>query len=53
MPAYADSLESIMGEGALPRLLEHVGAHEREMTQLARRLFAAWLERVVGLRKRP
>ncbi|MGI8863307.1 MAG: type 1 glutamine amidotransferase [Solirubrobacteraceae bacterium] len=52
VPAYADSLEAIMGEGALPRLLELVSAHEREMTQLARRLFAAWLRHVVGLRKR-
>ena len=53
VPAYADSLESIMGEGALPRLLEQIHAHEREMTQLARRLFAAWLEHVVGLRRSP
>ena len=53
VPAYADSLESIMGEGALPGLLEQIHAHEREMTQLARTLFAAWLEHVVGLRRSP
>jgi GMP synthase (glutamine-hydrolysing) len=48
VPAYARSLEEIMGEDALPRLLEQIAAHEREMTGLARRLFARWLERVVA-----
>jgi GMP synthase-like glutamine amidotransferase len=48
VPAYADSLTALMGERALPRLLDQIGAHEDEMTGLARRLFAAWLERVVG-----
>jgi GMP synthase (glutamine-hydrolysing) len=52
VPAYARSLESIMGDDALPRLLEQISAYEREMTQLARRLFAAWLEHVVGMRRR-
>jgi GMP synthase (glutamine-hydrolysing) len=51
VPAYAQSLESIMGKGALPRLLEEIVAHERTMTQLARRMFAAWLERIVGLQR--
>ncbi len=51
VPAYAQSLESIMGAGALPRLLDEIAAHEREMTQLARTLFAAWLEYSVGLPK--
>jgi GMP synthase-like glutamine amidotransferase len=36
--------EAVMGESALPRLLEDLTAHEREMTGLARRLFGAWLE---------
>ena len=49
VPAYARSLESIMGAGALPRLVDEVAAHEREMTTLARSLFGAWLDRVVGL----
>jgi len=53
VPAYAQSLESIRGQGALPRLLEQVIAHEREMTHLARKLFAAWLEHIVGLRPSP
>ncbi|HTP20128.1 MAG TPA: hypothetical protein VMJ65_11025 [Solirubrobacteraceae bacterium] len=37
-----------MGEGALPRPLARIAAAEDEMTGLARLLFAAWLERIVG-----
>jgi GMP synthase-like glutamine amidotransferase len=48
VPAYAQALEGIMGEGALPRLLGEVQEHEHEMTDLARVLFAAWLTHVVG-----
>lgn len=48
VPAYADSLEGIMGEGALPRLLDDLKAHEDAMTGLARELFSRWLEHVVG-----
>jgi GMP synthase (glutamine-hydrolysing) len=48
VPAYAQALEGIMGEAALPRLLDTVLRHEREMTDLARDVFAAWLERVVA-----
>jgi GMP synthase (glutamine-hydrolysing) len=47
VPDYAHSLEQMLGAGALPRLLERIEAHEREMTALARLLFAAWLEHVV------
>ena len=53
VPAYAQSLEGIWGDGALPRLLGEVAARETEMVGLARRLFAAWLGRVVGLRVPP
>ncbi len=49
VPAYASSLEGIMGAGALPRLIDEIRAREGEMVGLARALFAAWLERVVGL----
>jgi GMP synthase-like glutamine amidotransferase len=49
VPAYAHSLESTLGPGALPRLLEQIAAHEGEMTGVARRLFAGWLEHVVGV----
>jgi GMP synthase (glutamine-hydrolysing) len=48
VPAYAESLEALMGEHALPRLLAQIGQREDEMTTLARRLFAAWLEHVVA-----
>jgi GMP synthase (glutamine-hydrolysing) len=51
VPAYARSLESIRGDGALPRLIAEVRDREEEMTGLARGLFAAWLERVVGLER--
>jgi GMP synthase (glutamine-hydrolysing) len=50
VPAYADSLEGVLGAGALPRLVEEVRGREREMTALARSLLAAWLQHVVGLR---
>jgi GMP synthase (glutamine-hydrolysing) len=49
VPAYASSLEGIMGAGALPRLVAAISAREGEMVALARGLFAAWLQRVVGL----
>lgn len=47
VPAYAQSLDAIMGEGSLPRLLDEVRVHEAEMTALARKLFARWLEQIV------
>jgi GMP synthase-like glutamine amidotransferase len=49
VPAYEQSLRDLLGDGALPRLVAEVRRHEDETTGLARRLFAAWLERVVGL----
>jgi GMP synthase-like glutamine amidotransferase len=49
VPAYAHSLEGILGEAALPELLAEIAAHERVMTGTARRLFAGWLEHTVGL----
>jgi GMP synthase (glutamine-hydrolysing) len=53
VPAYADSLEAIMGADALPRLVDAVAAHERRMTALARALFGAWLDRVVAPAQAP
>lgn len=49
VPAYAESLEQILGAGALPRLLADVATHEDAMTGLARTLFGRWLEHVVGV----
>jgi GMP synthase (glutamine-hydrolysing) len=48
VPAYGRSLEAILGPGALPRLIDEVAAQETEMVSLARRLFRAWLDRVVA-----
>jgi len=47
VPAYAESLERVRGEGALDPLLAEVTGRAVEMVPLARRLFGAWLERVV------
>jgi GMP synthase (glutamine-hydrolysing) len=49
VPAYADSLAALPTPMPAERLLEQVAEHEHEMTCQARRLFAAWLEHVVGL----
>jgi GMP synthase (glutamine-hydrolysing) len=47
VPAYAESLEAIMGPGSAPRLLEQVSEHADELVPVARRLFGRWLERMV------
>ncbi len=47
VPAYADSLEAILGPGALTRLVHEVEANAATTLPLARRLFGRWLERVV------
>jgi GMP synthase (glutamine-hydrolysing) len=47
VPAYASSLESILGPGALDRLVAGVAANAGSTLPLARRLFGSWLERVV------
>jgi GMP synthase (glutamine-hydrolysing) len=49
VPAYARSLRELLGEDGLPTLLSALRRHEAESIALARRLFAAWLEHVVGL----
>ena len=49
VPAYAQSLRGLLGDDGLPTLLAAIGRYERESVALARRLFAAWLEHVVGL----
>jgi GMP synthase (glutamine-hydrolysing) len=47
VPAYAESLEAILGPGSVPRLLEQVSEKADELLPLALRLFGRWLERVV------
>jgi GMP synthase (glutamine-hydrolysing) len=49
VPAYAQSLRVLLGDDGLPTLLTALGHHEHESVAHARRLFAAWLEHVVGL----
>lgn len=49
VPAYAQSLEALLGEGASSRLLDEIAEREDETASHARRLFAAWLEEVAGL----
>lgn len=49
VPAYAASLEAILGKRAMPDLLREVAEREAKTTRLGRRVFAAWLEHVVGL----
>jgi GMP synthase (glutamine-hydrolysing) len=49
VPAYAQSLRELLGDDALPRLLEDVQGQEMQSIGLARRLFAAWLGQVVKL----
>ena len=49
VPAYAQSLRELLGGDGLPTLLTALARHEDESVAHARRLFAAWLEHVVGL----
>ena len=49
VPAYARSLEQLLGAGALPRLIDEVRRHQARTTEQARGLLAAWLRNVVGL----
>jgi GMP synthase-like glutamine amidotransferase len=44
VPAYAESLESTLGAGALDRLLAEIAEHETTMVPLARALFGRWLD---------
>jgi GMP synthase (glutamine-hydrolysing) len=47
VPAYAQSLESTLGPGALDDLLTAVAEQEAVTVPLARALFGGWLEQVV------
>jgi len=53
VPAYAESLARIHGEGALPRLLEDFERHRVEMISTARALFEGWLTTVAAAATRP
>jgi GMP synthase (glutamine-hydrolysing) len=47
VPAYAESLEAVLGPGALDGLVADVAANAESTLPLARRLFGRWLELVV------
>jgi len=47
VPTYADSLEAILGPGALDRLVAEVEANAATTVPLARAVFGRWLEHVV------
>jgi GMP synthase-like glutamine amidotransferase len=47
VPAYSQSLEAILGPGALDRLVGEVAATAHTTLPLARRLFGRWLDRIV------
>lgn len=52
VPAYAASLETIQGPGALDRLVGQVNEHADTTLPLARALFGRWLEQVVRVPER-
>jgi GMP synthase-like glutamine amidotransferase len=52
VPAYAESLRTTLGDGALAPLIGDLRRHEADSLHLARELFGTWLERVVGLTRR-
>lgn len=49
LPAYARSLETALGPGALEQMMSDWRATAPRTLTLARKLFGAWLEEVVGL----
>lgn len=49
VPAYAASLEELLGPGALPNLVAQLEPVAEPMNALARRLFARWLGSVIEL----
>jgi GMP synthase (glutamine-hydrolysing) len=48
VPSYAESLDRVLGPGSLPGLLAEASAASGPMQELARALFARWLDRVVA-----
>jgi hypothetical protein len=49
VPAYAESLERVLGPGALDRLLAELEARSDGVLSDGRRLFERWLGAVHGL----
>jgi GMP synthase (glutamine-hydrolysing) len=44
VPAYAESLERMLGPGSFERLAQELALRSAEMHELARRIFARWLD---------
>lgn len=50
VPAYADSLDRVLGPGSLPLLIDELGRRGPEMLDHARMMFTGWLDTTVGAR---
>ena len=50
VPAYADSLDRVLGPGSLPQLIDELGRRAPEMLDHARTMFAGWVDTMVGTR---
>ena len=44
VPAYADSLESLLGSGSLARLIEDLDRRADELRGYGHRMFERWLD---------
>jgi GMP synthase-like glutamine amidotransferase len=53
VPEYVASLERVLGAGALPRLVEEVAAHERELIEHGRGMFSRFWDLILEGRPRP
>lgn len=50
VPAYADSMDRVLGPGSLDSLIVELGRRGPEMLDHARTMFAGWLDTMVGTR---
>ena len=50
VPAYAESLDRVLGSGSLPALIDELGRRGPEMLDHGRKMFASWLDSMVGTR---
>ena len=50
VPAYADSLDRVLGPGSLPALIDELGQRGPEMLDHGRTMFAGWLDSMVSAR---
>ena len=50
VPAYAESLDRVLGPGSLPSLIDELGQAGPEMLDHGRMMFSRWLDAMVGTR---